>query len=281
MFFNHSFAILLALIAPVAHAQVPNITIPVSSFGPVCQATGLCISQAAGSLSLANFLTNIIVPSVRMIFIGVAIAYVASYSFEMIVGGGEDSVLTEKKKAFGYAALGMAVAGFTSLFAAAFAPSAVGNGLVAPAPIAQAAQIVFAFIEVIAGAFLVFVIGTSGFRIIVLQGNEGEIDKQKKNFFNSLIGIVGLFLAQVIVSVALPGTGPTPLITEIAGMIRFLLAVVASLAIVGFIVGGFMMMVSGTSDTLKQRGRRIFSSTIVILIIVIFSYALVSTFLGQ
>lgn len=274
---------LCALFVPIATAlaQVAPVSIPVASFGPLCNATGLCVTGGGGSLELANFLANVIVPSIRVIFVGVAVIYVASYAAEMILEGSEESVFTEKKRAFGYAAFGMGLAGFASFIAQAFLPSVVGSAIVAPAPIDTAVNIAADFVTILAGVFLVFLISYSGFRIIVLQGDEGEIDKQKKNFFNGLIGIAILFLARVGILAILPSGGPNTIISEIAGIIKFLLEIIATLSVVTLIASGVLLIVSMQSDALKQRGKRMFFSTLIILIIVIFSHALVSTFIGS
>ena len=101
-----------------------------------------------------------------------------------------------------------------------------------------------------------------------------------------------LFLARVIVQAVLPSAnsasvvtscsgspGPGGLIVEIAGIIKFLLEIIAGLAVVAMLASGIFYIVSFQNDALKQRAQRTALSTIVILIIVIFSHTIVSTFI--
>ncbi|HLD07635.1 MAG TPA: hypothetical protein VJB60_01075 [Candidatus Peribacterales bacterium] len=263
-----------------AAQAVPSVTIPSTSFGPLCALTGLCaMSPATGVASIADYLTYIIVPAVKVIFVGVAVIYVSRYALTMILSGGDESAITEQREAFGDAARGMAFAGIASFIVNTFAPSAAGVALVNPGPFVNALNLVADFLTIVTGAFLIFVISFAGFRLIVLQGDEGEIEKQKKNFFNGLIGIALLFTARVIVLAILPTGSPVLLVDEIGGMIRFLLEIIAGLAVTSIIVSGVLFVVSLHNDGLRQRARRILTSTVIVLVIVILSHLLVAVLL--
>lgn len=288
---HRSFAItryLLSAVAAVCGVLLPPLTaealaIPSGSFGPLCGVTGLCFSSGGGVLIVVDFLVSVAIPAIRMIFIGVGTLYVGWFALTMIVEGHDESSLTEQRKAFNYAAIGMSIVGLSSLLVATFAPSSAGTALIAPAPFALAASNFIDFIVVVAGTFLVFHIGLAGFRIIVLQGNESEIDKQKKSFFNGLLGVMILLTARVVVEAVMPvmfSAGPETLVGEIAGIAKFLLEIVAGLAIVSLLASGILFVVAFHNDTIKQRAKRILLSTIVMLIVVISSHALVSTFLA-
>ena len=271
---------IFALVAPMtAIAALPPIAIPPASFGPLCTYTGFCNTAGSGFLDLQLFLSGVVVPNIIALFIGIGVLYIAWYALNLIINGSEESTLSETKKAFGYAAMGMGIVGMASLMVDTFAPSSAGGGLVNPTPFAFGINALVDFITAVTGAFLVFLVGFSGFRIIALQGNESEIEKQRKNFFNGLLGIPVLLLARIIVTTIAPGNAPQPIVDEIIGMVSFLLEILAGLAVVAIIVSGLMFIVSLNNDTLKQRAKKILSSTIIILIIVMFSYTLVSTFI--
>jgi hypothetical protein len=261
-----------------------------SSFGPLCSATGLCgNSPATGILSLVDFLIGIAIPAAQNILIGLSTLYFGWYALTMILGGYDESTLTEQRKAFGYAAIGMGIVGTATLIVNTVSPSAAGSALLSPGPFSTAVGNITTFIIVAAGAFLVFHISLAGFRIIVLQGNESEIDKQKKNFFNGLLGVMVLLLAGVTVNAILPPTvplvaaiglgGPLSLVGQIGGVARFLLQIIAALGVVSLIGSGLLFIIALHNDTLKQRARRILLSTIIILIVVLFSYTIVASFL--
>lgn len=259
---------------------VPPVSVPVASFGPLCAATGLCWnSPGTGIMSILTYLTDIVVPAIKVIFIGVGVLYAAWYAMMLLVGGSDDSVQKQHRSAFSAAAQGMAVMGVAVAIVQMFAPSAVGNALVDVSPFTVAVDRVVDFITMATGAFLVFIISYSGLRLIVLQGNESEIETQRKNFFSGLLGVVLLLLARVIVQALLPSGTPLLLVAEAGGMIRFLLEIIAVLAVLSFLVSGVLFLVALHNDTLRQRARRILLSTIIILLIVVFSHLLVSTFI--
>lgn len=262
-----------------AVAALPPIAIPASSFGPLCAYTGFCTPAGSGFLELQLFLANAVIPNIRALFIGIGVLYAAWYALNIIMNGSEEAALSEGKKSFAYASMGMGIVGTASLIVDTFLPATAGGGIVNPTPFITGANIIVDFITAVVGGFLVFLVGYSGFRIIALEGNESEIEKQRKNFFNGLLGIPVLLLARVIVTTIAPGNAPQPIVDEIIGMVSFLLQILAGLAVVTIIVSGFMFIFSMNSDTLKQRARKILSSTIIILIIVMFSYTLVSTFI--
>lgn len=278
----HILPAVLGFLLPVsADAQVPDIVIPAASFGPLCNATGLCSnSPATGVFSVISFLSEIAIPTIQTVFIGVAVLYTAWFSLEMIIHGDEESALTEQKKAFGYAAVGLGTIGISSLIVESFAPSVVGTALVNPTPFTIGVERIVDFITIVTGVFLIFIIGFAGARIIALQGDESEVGKQRKNLFHSILGVPMLLLARIGINAVIPDTGEaSDLIPEFAGIAKFLLEIIAGLSIVALFVSGFLYIVSLYNDSLKQRAKKILISTFVILIIVIFSHALVATFI--
>lgn len=285
---SEAFRVLFGFLIPAVFAQpLPLYAIDPASFGPLCAMTGLCSASApTGFGLLATFLQNLI-NVIRNVFIGVCAVYFAWFALMLIVKGSEENALTEQRKAFGYAVLGMGVVGVASLLVQTFAPSAAGAALVNATPFTDAAERIVTYITIVTGAFLLFVISFAGFRIIALQGNEGEIEKQKKSFFNGLLGMVVLLLARVTVSAILPSTvifpaggpGTASLIFQIAGMIKFLLEIVAGLAVISLIVSGVLFVVSLGSDERRQRAKRILTSTIIVLIVVVLSQTLIATFI--
>jgi hypothetical protein len=264
-----------------ALALVPSVAIPGAWDVSICSATGLCSnSPATGFLSLLDFLIGIVIPTIRIVFVGLAVLYVSYYALTLLISGYDETTITEQRKAFSFAGMGMGIVGVASFFVNTFAPSAAGVGLINPGPFIFAVERVIDFITIVTGAFLVFVISMAGARIIALQGNESEVDKQKKNFFNGLLGVVILLTARVVVEAVLPATGGADLlVVEVAGVARFLLEIIAGLAILALMVSGFLMMVSLNNDNLRQRARRILFSTLIILIIVVFSHTLISVFI--
>lgn len=260
---------------------VPPVSVPPASFNPICLATGICTGTATGVIGLDAYLSNIIVPALKTIFIGVAVIYCAWYALTLIVYGQDEAKQKESKTAFESAIQGAAFVGLATFIVSAFAPSEAGTALLDESPFAIGVDRVVDFIMMVTGVFLILIIGYSGARIIALQGEESEIGKQKKNFFYGLLGVVLLLLAKVISDAILPSGTPLTLVEEVGGIIRFVLEIIAGLAVMAFIASGFLFLVSMHNDNLKQRARRILLSTIIVLIIVVFSHLLVSTFIPE
>lgn len=245
----------------------------------LCAATGLCTASAPIGVGLVLAFLQDVVAIVRMVFVGVCTAYFAWFGLNFIARGSDESALTEGRRAFGYAAIGMGIVGVASLLVQTFAPGFTGAAIVNPTPFAEAAERIVTYIMLVTGAFLIFTISLSGVRLIVLQGNESEIEKQRKHFFNGLIGVVLLLVARVIVSAILPSGGPDILIVEVAGMVKFLLEIIAGLAVIAFIAAGLLYISSLHKDERKQRAQRMLLSTIIILVIVVLSHTLIATFI--
>lgn len=273
-----AFALVLPVVA-AAQPPLPPFFVDLNSMTALCGATGLCTASAPIGVGLALQFLRDVVEIVRMVFIGVCTAYFAWFGLNFIARGSDESALTEGRRAFGYAAIGMGIVGVASLLVQAFAPSFTGAAIVDPTPFAEAAERIVTYIMLVTGTFLVFTISFSGARLIVLQGNESEIEKQRKHFFNGLIGVVLLLVARVLVTAILPSGGPDLIVVEVAGMVKFLLEIVAGLAVIAFIASGLLYLVNLHKDERKQRAQRILLSTIIILIIVILSHTLIATFI--
>lgn len=278
----------LGILLPLAtaHAVPAQLTVPGGWDGPLCALTGLCgNSPATGVASIIDFATTIAIPAARALIVGLAVVYFAWYAIALITESSSENTLTETRKAYANAAMGLAFIGIASFLVDTFSPLTAGGNIANETPFYVAAEIIADYITFAVGAFLVFMISLSGFRIIALQGNESEIEKLKKNFFTGLMGVVVLLSARIIVLAIVPTgplgthTGALGLVNEVAGMIRFLLEIVAGLAVIALIASGLFYIISLHSDERAQRARRIIISTIIVLVIVITSHMILSTFI--
>ena len=264
-----------------ASAQLPS-----GWDAPLCSmAPELCGTYRAGVFSLIDFATITAIPAARTILIGIVVIYFFWYAVTLIIEGSNENTLTESRKAFANAAFGLAFIAIGTLLVDTFSPSVTVGTLVNASPFYRGVELVAEFLTLVTGGFLVFLISVSGFRIIALQGNESEIEKQKKSFFNGLLGVVILLFARVIVLAIVPSSslggniGPLGLVSEIAGIIKFLLELVAGLAVIALIASGVYFITSLHSDERQQRARRMLTSTVIVIIIVIASHMIVTTFI--
>src|SRR5690606_33535568 len=103
--------------------------------------------------------------------------------------------------------------------------------------------------------------------------------QQKKRFFHGLIGVAIVLLADVTVDYFRPGARSIGLAGEIGGIVEFLLTIIGALAVLGFIVAGFMLVVS-TDESLKDRAKKAIFATVVTMIIVLASSLIVRFVIG-
>lgn len=246
-----------------------------------------------GFKMLDVFLRDVVMIALRNIFIGVGVIYFAWYAVSMILSRGNETDLTEARGAFGHAAVGMSIIGVTTFITSTFTPfsgyvilTGPGTSLVLFGQFGAAASNIVNFILKVTGVFLMFHVTFAGFRIIVLYGNETEIEKQRKSFFNGLIGIAVLLLANAAANALVPtatynpaGGGPASFIVEIAGLIRFLLEIVAGLTVIALIGSGILYILSFNNEGLRERAKRAAFSSVIALIVVLSSYSIVSTFI--
>ncbi|PIP65511.1 hypothetical protein COW95_01480 [Candidatus Peregrinibacteria bacterium CG22_combo_CG10-13_8_21_14_all_49_11] len=220
------------------------------------------------------------------IFAGIALAMFAFYAVRMIFFSDDENVITESKAAYGHAIAGCAIMGATLLLLNVFATErgtiikgdelrTGGGGL----------NDIIKFFKMALGAALAFNVVLQGSRMIALQGREGEVDKQKKKFFNGLMGVVVVIIADSIIkSVAGdPGTATgggqsTVLGDEIQGIANFIIEIFGILSVIAFVVAGAMILIATNPETV-ERAKKLMIGAIVAVAIVISAFAIVNFFL--
>lgn len=255
--------------------------LPLGWDGPLCGMAGFasCGGGGFGAADLASILVNRVIPIVETAFVGVAAIYFATAGLFLTISGGDTNTMTEQKKVFAHGATGLVIAGS----AIAIVQTFTGPAIVNPAPFNNALSIVITAIKVIIGVTLIFIITLSGLRIILLQGNEAEVEKQKKHFINGLLGVVVVLIADPLIVGIVPAWGGGAgnvgvIITEIGGLARFALTILGGLAVAGMIAGGILYAISFGDEQKKQQAKKIVFSTAIAVIIAIASYTLVGSF---
>jgi uncharacterized membrane protein len=246
----------------------------------LCNATGLCVVSAnIGFLDLTNFISLRVIPITLTAFTGVVLLYFTASGFLIIIKAHDESNITEQKRMFTHGAIGLAVVGTARLIHATVAPAVVGSTLVNVNPFEIGLTRVSYFIFLILGAVLILLLTIAGIRLILSQGNESEVEKQKKYFFHALLGVVAVLLAGPIVVALVPGgTGATGIIKEAGGIARFILQIFAAFAVIAMIASGIIYATSIHNEERKERAKRLFVATIVATLLVVASYALIIVF---
>lgn len=248
-------------------AAIPYPTIP-AVLNPCGVAPGLPCGSG-GAAGAANYTLTTIIPAMETVFLAVAIGYFFYYAVRLMLESEEDSVVSETKSAYGYAIGGSVIVSMSGLIAQAVSPGFATSTLVNPAPIISGLDSIIYFMRLMVSAAVSAGIVFQGFRMIVLQGDEGELGAQKKRFFNGLIGVAVVTLGNIIIEGFLPTTsGPGLLTVQIVGICNYLLQIFGALCVLAFLVAGFMLVIS-TDEGLKDRAKKTMFTTTVSLIVVL------------
>ncbi len=248
-----------------------------------CFLEGLpCISTfgGIGTEGLANFADAIVLTGLRIVFLAMAIAFFFYYAVRLILESSDENTITETKSAYGYAIGGTAIVSLVSYIVGAFNPPSAGGitPVIEPSQISEGLGLVILFFRLIVSIAVTTTIVFLGVRLILLQGNESEIEQQKKRFFNGLLGVAIVLIADYIIGAFVPtsfgGSGVESLALQIVGIVNFLLTLFGGLALLGFIVAGLMLVIS-TDETLRDRAKKAIFTTIIAMAIVLCSYIIV------
>lgn len=229
---------------------------------------------SGGAAGAATLVFTTFIPILQYIFYVVALAMFFYYAIRLVMESEDESTISETKSAYGYAVGGAAIVSLADNIIAAVGPGYATATLINIAPVVSGIDYVVFYMRLIVATVVTATITYQGCRMILLQGQESEMEEQKKKFFNSLIGVVIIQLAFVLVNAFLPGTGSIQLAVEIVGIVNFLLELIGALAILSFIVAGIMLLVS-TNEELKDRAKKTMFTTVIALVLVLLSYVIV------
>lgn len=241
-----------------------------------CPVPGLpCASGGVGAL--VGYAESVLIPGLMSIFVAICLLFFFYYGVRLMLESEDESTISETKSAYGYAIAGVAV---VSLAQFIIDGTGVGNGAVVnPDPINSALGLVIDYLLAMTSAAVTAMMVFQAFRIILLQGQESEIEQQKKRFFHGLLGVAVILLAGPLVNAFLPGSNSNILGAEVVGIINFLLTIFGALCVLGIIIAGVMLVVS-TDEGLKDRAKKAIFATVVSLIVVL-SAALIVRFIAS
>ena len=77
------------------------------------------------------------------------------------------------------------------------------------------------------------------------------------------------------------GVGTADLDTALYSVLRWFLGIISLIAVVGIIIGGTDYMISGGSDVVKERAKKIIYTSVVGLVVCILSWAAVFFIVGN
>ncbi len=217
--------------------------------------------------------------------VAVAFGMFAYYAFALLFSSDDENATTQMKTSFGHAIAGCAVVSIATLISDAFTSNdellTPTNPLSGPVTteVTNQLQNIIDYFKVIVGAVVSFHVTYQGIRLIALQGKEGEVTKQKTKFFHGLLGVAVVLLATKIVEAASPGSNAGILSDEIKGIANFLITLFGLLTVVAFMASAALLMLS-VDESWKEKGKKGMFGSVVVLVVVFASWAIVNYVLG-
>lgn len=216
----------------------------------------------------------------RVSFIGLLIFFFFMYSIRLLLESDEDSTVTDIKNAYAQGIVGAAIVSVATLIVDSFGRDAK-DIVINPAPIEGAVGNVVLYLRLITGLAMGSLIVFQGVRLVLLQGQESEMEAQKKRFFHGLIGVVMVLLAGAIVEGVNPALGaqPSRIINQIIGISNYLLTLLSGVAVVAMVMAGIFMIFSN-DDSGRDRAKRIIFATAVGIMIALTCWLIVRFFVA-
>lgn len=272
------------LLVPTAHGADPAWCLISNLPAPGCPGGG-----AFAGLSIFQLIQKTFIQFLRYAVVAIAFGMFVYYAFALLFMSDDENAVTQMKTSFSYAIIGCAIISIATLMSDALTPTlitptnpltltdATGN------IIETQLKNIITYIKLLIGALVSFHVTYQGIRLIALQGKEEEVTKQKTKFFHGLIGVAVVLLASSLVSwatpAAEPGGNPAILSQEIGGIANFLITLFGLLAVVAFIASAAMLLLS-VDESGKDKGKKGMFGSVVVLIIVFSSWAIINYVLG-
>lgn len=218
----------------------------------------------------------------RFGIVAIVFGMFAYYALALLFSGDDENAAAQMKTAFGHAIAGCAVVGVAILISENIGsittpanPLTGNTGTQIRTGLEEATK----YFKLLVGALVSFHVTYQGIRLIALQGKEEEVSKQKAKFFHGLIGVAVVLLANSIISAVQPGNNANVLSNEIKGIANFLITLFGLLAVVAFMASAAALMLS-VDESWKEKGKKGMFGSVIVLIIVFSSWAIVRYVLG-
>lgn len=262
---------------------------PETAFGadPWCLISNLppCGGAFAGQ-SIFQLIQETFINTLRYAVVAMAFGMFVYYAFSLLFLGDDENATTQMKTSFSHAIVGCAIISIAALISDALAPTITTPTNPLSGPVTTEIQDnlnnIIQYIKLLVGILVSFHVTYQGIRLIALQGKEEEVTKQKAKFFHGLIGVAVVLLASSLVTWATPqaeGGDAAILSQEIQGIANFLITLFGLLAVVAFIASAAVLLLS-IDEGGKEKGKKGMLGSVVVLVIVFSSWAIINYVLG-
>lgn len=265
----------LRLLVPHAHA----LEIGQESMTMLCNVLP-CGPMGGGAAGLNAYVASTVVVALEIAIAAVAVVALLISTFKMVMFAHEEGAVKDARMSFVYVIVGLVITALTQWIVNAFAPDQVGSALVDRPLVESAVGNVITYIRLAISIALMINIVVQGFRVLVSQGEQDQLEKARKRLIGGFVGAAAIMLANAVVVAIVPelGGGATSAALQIAGVANYIVTILGFLAVLGVIIAGVLLMLSA-DEGLKDKAKTIIKTCIVAIIVVIVSYALVTAFI--
>lgn len=258
-------------LASICLCMMPDIACAVPTISVTPTVTGGLVNE---------FIRFHIIGQALIAFWGIAAVALFYYASKMVYEAQKDGVFTDMGNAIVNALTGFAIIACAAVFADSFGQAGLStdNALdVSPGLIAGSLNSIRTFIISLTSAIFVLLIVLVALRMISSKGEQGDFDKWKKVLVDSCIGVVIMLIADVVVQ-AIADRDAFLIIAELKGIALFLLTFTGFLCVIALVLAGIFLIVS-IDEGLKDRAKKIVTGTLISLVIVLISHAVIRTFI--
>lgn len=258
--------------------------------------------EGDNGIEQAKNLAGRIVDNLRYIIGAVMILIIVVAGVKLIAAQGNEEVFTKQTQTLLFGLIGLFMVGLAGELATIFDVSR-GGFLRDPNVALQRSrlfnrtvEVVITFIKYIIGGVSVLFIVRNGLRMVLLGGNEEEVGKDKKNIYWGLIGLVIILVSNPIINKVFfkidtskfpgleavrPGIDPARFAQEISGITNIIAAIAGPFALLSLVAGGLMYILAAGNDETIGKAKKIILWSIIGLVIIYGSFAIVSTFVAR
>jgi len=219
---------------------------------------------------------------------GLGIVMGLLYSVNFVWARGKEDVIDKYRTNFLWLFLGFVIIMVSENFANIFNPEkATSNALIDFKAADDQLRSITDYLKWLMGSIIVLLMTISGVRMVLEQGNEEKVKKEKDNLIYSGIGMLVILLASNIVNAIYVVKNPdtivagnaTLTINEIGSVIRLLLVFLGPVTIIFTIAAGFWYLTAFENEEQAKNAKNMIIAGITGIVIIYVSYALVNTFM--
>ncbi len=221
----------------------------------------------------------------RYVIGAVALLFGTLYAMGLIFARGNEETIGKQKENFLWAFVGFVILlgaqGVADVFTAGTATS---EALIDIETSTTQLLLIQSYLTWFFGSIVAVFMVMSGVRMVMAQGNEEVVDKEKKNFTGTVVGVLVILLARSLVNavyvvragVASPGdTAATA--TQVAGVIRLILTFMGPMALLYTIYSGYLYLTSFGDEERTSTAKNMILGGITGIVVIYAAYALVNS----